>query len=53
MWEALGCDQKSIISKSNSNNVIASMKNFIENDRQADPKGQVQTDVYLIFCEYV
>lgn len=41
MWEAEGRGQKSMISKSNSKHVIASMKNFIENGRQAGPHGQV------------
>lgn len=37
MWKAQGHGQNSIISKSNNKNVIFSMKNFIENDGQADP----------------
>lgn len=38
-WKVQGSDQSSIISESNSKNVIASMKNVTEYGRQADPNG--------------
>ena len=37
--EAHGSGNSSAISRSNSKNVIATRKNFMENGRRADPRG--------------
>lgn len=38
-WEAHGRGKSRAISKSNSRNVIATKKNFMEKGRRADPMG--------------
>lgn len=38
-WEAHGRGKSRAISRSNSRNVIATKKNFIEKGRRADPMG--------------
>lgn len=39
VWEAHGKGSRRAISRSNSKNVMATKKNFIENGRRADPIG--------------
>ena len=38
-WEAHGNGRSSAISRSNSKNVMATRKNFMEKGRRADPRG--------------
>lgn len=39
VWDAHGRGKSRAISRSNSRNVIATRKNFMENGRRADPMG--------------
>lgn len=50
--EAHGSGRSSAISRSNSRNVMAIRKNFIEKGRRADPMGSNPHSYGLVFSEY-
>lgn len=50
-WEAHGRGRSRAISRSNSRNVIATRKNFIEKGRRADPMGSNPHSYGLAFSE--
>lgn len=51
--DAHGSGRSSAISRSNSKNVIAIRKNFMENGSRADPMGSNPHSYGVIFSEYV
>lgn len=51
VWEAHGSGRSRAISRSNSRNVIATRKNFIEKGRRADPIGSNPHSYGLAFSE--
>lgn len=50
--EAHGSGKSSAISRSNSRNVMATRKNFMEKGRRADPIGSNPHSYGLVFSEY-
>ena len=49
VWDAHGRGKSKAISRSNSRNVIATKKNFIEKGRRADPMGSKPHSYGLAF----
>lgn len=49
VWDAHGRGNRRAISRSNSRNVIATKKNFIEKGRRADPIGSNPHSYGLVF----